>query len=233
MSERQRLFDRWARAYDAAVRSDEGFPFAGYERVLGEIVRLAEVKSRMHVLDLGTGTGNLAARFTTRGCRVVGIDFSSEMLAAARCKVPDARFVRVDLRSDLEPLRGLRFDRIVSAYVLHEFDLATKISLLVRFTRDHLANGGRMVIGDIAFPTAKEREEAHRRWSARWDEEEHYWAADEAIAACERAGLHARYVQISSCGGVFVIWRVNSRPHKKTLVKEYKKNDLPSRVWLA
>ncbi len=201
--DRRRLFDRWAGSYDNEVRSDAGFPFAGYDRVLEEIVHLAIAKPGMRVLDLGTGTGNLAARFTALGCEVLGIDFSLKMLAAARRKVPVARFVRGDLLGDWEFLRGESFDLIVSAYVLHEFDLPTKISLLVRLTRDRLAKGGRIIIGDIAFPTIKGREEAHRRWAAEWDEEEHYWAADETIIACEEAGLHTRYVQVSSCGGVF------------------------------
>jgi hypothetical protein len=39
----------------------------------------------------------------------------------------------------------------------------------------------------------------------KWDEDEHYWAADETISACEQAGLRATYQQVSSCGGVFAI----------------------------
>jgi len=203
--DRRRLFDRWAGSYDNEVRSDAGFPFAGYDHVLEEIVRLADVESGMRVLDLGTGTGNLAARFAALGCEVLGIDFSPKMLAAAQRKVPDARFVYSGLTNRLDFLHGKRFNLIVSAYVFHEFDLSTKISILTRLSRDRLTKRGRMVIGDIAFPTVKGREEAHRRWAAQWDEEEHYWAADEAIVACEEAGLHVRYVQVSSCGGVFSI----------------------------
>ena len=200
---RRHLFDKWAGSYDDAVQSDAGFPFAGYDHVLGEIVRLAAAEPGMRVLDLGTGTGNLAARFAAFGCSVIGVDFSSEMLAAARKKVPDAQFVRGDLTGGLDLLGDEQFDLIVSTYVFHEFDLSTKVSILRRFVRDHLTERKRIIIGDIAFPTVKEREEAHRRWAAQWDEEEHYWAADEAIAACEKAGLHARYVQVSCCGGVF------------------------------
>ncbi len=226
-SDRRRLFDRWAGTYDDAVRSAAGFPFAGYDRVLNEIVLLADAGPGMRVLDLGTGTGNLAARFTALGCEVVGIDFSPGMLAAARRKVPEARFVRADLRGDPESLRGHRFDRIVSAYVFHEFDLATKTSLLGRLACDRLTEQGVIIIGDIAFPTVKGREEAHRRWAAEWDEEEHYWAADEAVAACTKAGLHVQYVQVSSCGGVFVIHKI-----KPTPMGNYKKNDLPSPMWM-
>jgi hypothetical protein len=38
-----------------------------------------------------------------------------------------------------------------------------------------------------------------------WDEEEHYWAADEVVGACKDAGLQVSYKQVSSCGGVLVI----------------------------
>jgi hypothetical protein len=61
-----------------------------------------------------------------------------------------------------------------------------------------------MVIGDIAFPTIQAREEAHNRLGHLWDEEEFYWAADEAKEAFAREGLAVGYVQISACGGVFV-----------------------------
>jgi len=202
---RRHLFDKWAGSYDDAVQSDAGFPFAGYERVLGKIVRLAAAEPGMRVLDLGTGTGNLAARFAAFGCTVIGVDFSIEMLAAARRKVPAAPFIRGDLTGGLTFLGGERFDLIVSAYVFQEFDLPTKVSVLGRLARDRLTERKRIIIGDIAFPMVKEREEAHRRWTAQWDEEEDYWAVDEAIAACEKAGLHARYVQISCCGGVLSI----------------------------
>ena len=127
------------------------------------------------------------------------------MLAEARAKVPQATFVQADLMGDWPAELDRRFDRIVSAYVLHEFDLATKVSFLCKSAQHHLAHGGRIVIGDVAFPTVIARKEAHKRWARLWDEGEHYWAADEALAACERAGLRARYTQVSSCGGVFVI----------------------------
>jgi putative AdoMet-dependent methyltransferase len=133
-----------------------------------------------------------------------GVDFSSEMLALARAKPPQVRLVQADLLGCWPAELG-RFDCIVLAYVLHEFDLTEKISLLRRLADHHLAEHGRIVIGDIAFPTVQARKQAHQRWVDQWDEDEHYWAADEAIAACERAGLDAAYTQVSSCGGAFVI----------------------------
>ena len=203
--ERSHLFDRWAARYDESVRSTDVFPFDGYDRVLDRIVELSSVQPGMLILDLGTGTGNLAERFVTLGCTVWGVDSSSKMLAEARAKLPQARFIKADLMNDWPAALNQRFDRIVSAYVLHEFDLFTKVGLLERLTRNHLAERGCIVIGDIAFPNAQARAQAHKRWARLWDEEEHYWAADEAIEACTSAGLHLTYKQISSCGGVFVI----------------------------
>jgi hypothetical protein len=98
----------------------------------------------------------------------------------------------------------LPFDRVVSAYVLHEFDLATKVTLLWRVASQCLTVNGNILVADIAFPTAVTRSAASQRWADKWDEDEYYWAADEAISACERAGLQATYKQVSSCGGVFV-----------------------------
>ena len=181
--DRSQLFDDWAGHYERSVRSTSSFPFDGYEQVLDEIVRLAAVQSHMSVLDLGIGTGNLAKRFVALGCAVCGMDFSPKMLAEARVKLPQVRLIEVDLLGDWPVSLDHRFDRIVSACF----------------------NDWHMIIGDISFPTVQAREEAHQRWLRIWDEQEHYWAADEATTACEKAGLHLRYTQVSSCGGTFVI----------------------------
>jgi len=73
--DRVQLFDAWADDYDSAVLSaDHPFPFAGYQAVLDEIVNQSQVQPAMTVLDLGTGTGNLAAQFLAQGCQVWGMD---------------------------------------------------------------------------------------------------------------------------------------------------------------
>ncbi|WP_457629662.1 class I SAM-dependent methyltransferase [Oceanithermus sp.] len=73
---RDGLFDTWAENYDDDIASNGGaFPFDGYRDVLDEVLTLADVEPGMRVLDLGIGTGNLAARFVRQGCNVWGIDF--------------------------------------------------------------------------------------------------------------------------------------------------------------
>ena len=125
-------------------------------------------------------------------------------------KLPQAALVQADLLSDWPTELDHRFDRIVSSYVLHEFDLSTKMKLLQKLTGRHLAAKGRIVVGDIAFPTSAARDQARRKWADLWDEEEYYWAADEVADICESAGLQVTYKQISSCGGVFIVEPVGS-----------------------
>jgi len=206
-TDRMLLFDRWAENYDATIAPTH-FPFDGYDQVLEEVVGLAEVTPHMQVLDLGIGTGNLAVRFIEAGCAVWGIDFSVEMLTKAQAKLPHTVLVQADLRD--WPMKLQRpFDRVVSAYVFHEFDLETKVRLLHRIAGHHLTAGGRIVVADIAFPSVEDRTRASQQWTDSWDADEFYWAADEASAACARVGLHVTYKQVSSCGGVFTFINTN------------------------
>jgi putative AdoMet-dependent methyltransferase len=202
--DRTQLFDRWAEYYDATLAPTR-FPFDAYDQVLDEVVKSAEVTPHMQVLDLGTGTGNLAVRFVQAGCAVWGLDFSSEMLARARAKLPHAVLVQANVLGDWPVELQRPFDRAVSSYVLHEFDLETKVKLLHRIAKHHLATGGRIVVADIAFPNVEARTQAAQKWSDCWDADEFYWAADEASVACARVGLQVTYKQVSSCGGVFTL----------------------------
>ena len=159
----------------------------------------------MMVLDLGVGTGNLMARLLDVGCSVCGIDLSLEMLAKARPKIPRARLICADLVGGWPMVPSRSFDRIASAYLFHGFDLGTKMRLVGRLVYENLSIGGRMIIGDIAVGTVHARDEAHTRWAGLWDEDEYYWAADEAAAAWAEANLQATYTQVADCAGVFAV----------------------------
>ncbi|MFH1144166.1 MAG: methyltransferase domain-containing protein [Candidatus Eisenbacteria bacterium] len=200
-------FDEWADRYDGSVRRLEGYPFEGYDRVLEQIVHLAAPRATHHILDLGIGTGNLAARFAVLGCRISGIDFSVRMLAVAANKVPGARLARADIRGPWPPEFSGPYDRIVSAYTFHHLDLSAKVRLLVRLFDVHLVAGGCIVVGDVCFPTPAALREERARVREAWDESEHYWVATETVVACTQAGLQAEHSQISRCAGVCVFRR--------------------------
>jgi putative AdoMet-dependent methyltransferase len=202
-SEDAREFDDWADRYDESVRSRDDFPFHGYENVLSRVVNTAAAEPSNWILDLGIGTGNLAKHFVDLGCQVWGIDFSQEMLSQAKAKLPEVHLTQANLLDSWPKEISHRFDRIVSAYVFHHFDLAEKVKLLVRVGRDHCAVAGRIVVADISFPTSDALAQARIKWREYWDEE-HYWVANEAILACEEAGFSVWYEQLVEFAGVFV-----------------------------
>ena len=89
------------------------------------------------VLDLGCGDGTLTAAIAASGARVIGIDSSPEMLAAARTRGLDVRLMSAE-RLELEE----RFDAVFSNAVLHWVtDLDGAVERIAR----HLKPGGRFV----------------------------------------------------------------------------------------
>jgi putative AdoMet-dependent methyltransferase len=185
-------------------RWSDGFPFKGYEEVLSRIVELADPKPGMRILDVGTGTGALAQRFLDFDCEIWGLDYSKKMLEKAEEKMPSCRFIQLDIRSEWPPgLTG--FDRVVSAYALHHLNLEGKIEVIQRMLSDLITDSGRLVIGDVSYPTFAARAEARRELLDVWDDSEYYWAADVIKNMMGGQGAHIVYEQISSCAGVYLI----------------------------
>jgi SAM-dependent methyltransferase len=103
-----------------------------------------------HLLELGTGTGETATHVLAAhpGARLVGIDASEAMLAAARVRLPDAD-LRVARLQD--PLPDGVFDLVFSALAVHHLDGPEKRDLFARIALV-LAPGGRFVLGDLIVP---------------------------------------------------------------------------------
>jgi putative AdoMet-dependent methyltransferase len=197
-------FDEWAETYDRDVAVQDTFPFAGYERALATVVQWAAPQRGMAVLDVGTGTGNLALRFAKAGCELWCTDFSPAMLARAREKLPAARLMLHDLEAHWPPELDRRFDRIVSAYVFHHFTLRRKIELVKDLALQHLAPAGKLILADLSFPDGARLRAFARSVGEQWEDEE-YWIADESMHAIADAGLKVEYVQVSECAGVYCI----------------------------
>jgi trans-aconitate methyltransferase len=58
-----------------------------------EVVKLLAPEPGERILDLGCGTGELSNEIAGQGAKVIGLDYSSEMIAKAKVKYPALNFV--------------------------------------------------------------------------------------------------------------------------------------------
>jgi len=128
---------------------------------LGRIDRIKhEVASRWvepghHVLEVGCGTGTLAALMCARGAKVVGIDISEEMLVEARKNVPETELIHMTA-TEIDRLGTSRFDRIVATLSFSELS-EDELDLVLHLSSGLLKPGGKLVVADEVPP--------RRRWA--------------------------------------------------------------------
>lgn len=196
-------------AYDRSIRQF----IPGYEE---GIARAAELVARARpgrVLDLGAGTGALAAAMLAREGvgEVALIDVDGEMLAQAR--------VRLAAFGDRATFREQSFDAalpgcdaVAASLALHHVPtMARKMALYARI-HAALKPGGVFVNADVTMPAdAKLQEAAYERWArhlvasgieqrrarehfAEWADEDTYFPLDEELAALREVGFEAECV---------------------------------------
>lgn len=141
------MFDRIARVYDRM----NAIMTAGMDRRWRErAADLANVTAGDRVLDVATGTGDLAIELRGRvgdSGEVVGLDFSEGMLELAREKAPGIRF---DQGSALDlPYADGEFAAATVGFGARNFsDLGAGLAEMRRVVRP----GGRVVVLEITTP---------------------------------------------------------------------------------
>ena len=199
-------FDLWADGYDADVGisdDDNEYPFAGYKNILGSIYSTIMSKKNATVLDIGFGTGTLANKLYKNSCTLYGQDFSSRMVEIALEKMPNAHLYQGDFAQGLvEPLQSLSYDFIVATYSIHHLTDEQKIVFL-KDLLNHLNDGGKILIGDVAFETREEFDAVREEVGNEWDEEEFYCIAEELKT--EFPSLN--FEKITFCSGILTLSR--------------------------
>jgi demethylmenaquinone methyltransferase/2-methoxy-6-polyprenyl-1,4-benzoquinol methylase len=156
------MFDRIAGPYDAMnTLMTAGLHHSWRRRA----VELAGVGAGSRVLDVATGTGDLAialSRAVAPDGEVVGCDFSEPMLARARRKAPELRFEWADAL--VLPYASASFDAATVGFGARNFaDLGRGIAEMARVVRP----GGRVVILEITRPRREPLASFYRAWFDR------------------------------------------------------------------
>jgi demethylmenaquinone methyltransferase/2-methoxy-6-polyprenyl-1,4-benzoquinol methylase len=122
------------------------------------LVSRIDVGPRQTVLDVSTGTGAVARDLIAeKGCTVVGLDQSPEMLAEARRRLPDDVKL-IEGRAEQLPFPDATFDALTFTYLLRYVDdPATTLRELTRVVRP----GGTIAGLEFAVP--------HGLWRPLWE----------------------------------------------------------------
>lgn len=196
--------------YDERIRTF--IPF--YEEMLDIATEALPLSARM-IVDLGTGTGALAARCIERLARahVIGIDSDTGILAAAAGRLQHratficSSFTRCSIPS---------CDAVVASFALHH--IRTRVAKLALYRRVHRAlghNGVFLTVDCHPATDTKLAAEQHKKWKAHleqfynkgqatallkaWSREDSYMPLNIEMALIREAGMTAE-----------VLWRKDS-----------------------
>jgi demethylmenaquinone methyltransferase/2-methoxy-6-polyprenyl-1,4-benzoquinol methylase len=141
----QNMFTRIAKRYDLMNRLMTGGQDVRWRK---QVIQLARLRNNARLLDLGTGTGDLAREATAQfpQAKVIAADFTLEMMRVGQKRGP-LNFSSADaLRL---PFQDRSFEAVVSGFLMRNvIDLQKAIQEQYRV----LNKGGRMVILDTTRP---------------------------------------------------------------------------------
>jgi tRNA (cmo5U34)-methyltransferase len=139
-------------SYPTEIREE----IARYDELQDRVVEATKDLSLDTILELGTGSGETASILLALhpAARLLGVDSSRQMLAAAREALPADR-VELRLAQLEDPLPAGPFDLVVSALTVHHLSAQEKADLFRRVAAV-LRPGGRFVLGDVVVPDRPE-----------------------------------------------------------------------------
>ena len=149
----EQMFDTISENYDGLNRV---ISFGADVRWRKKVIALVSAKDPESLLDIATGTGDLAIQFAEKTDidRVVGLDLSEGMLSVARKKAAKSKFQErlefIQGDSEALPFDDGTFDAITVSFGIRNFeDLEQGLSEI----RRTLSPGGQLVILETSVPT--------------------------------------------------------------------------------
>lgn len=145
------LFERWAESYDDTVSGHDieyKAVFEHYEKILSEVA----IRSHGHVVEFGSGTGNLTERLLKRGLTVTAFEPSPSMRKIAidklgeRVDIKEGDFLNFQLDKDV--------DTIVSSYAFHHLTDVEKREAIEAYSH-LLQTGGKIVFADTMYESVE------------------------------------------------------------------------------
>lgn len=145
----RRFFRRWAPFYDLFTRS------VGW--VYDAAVRRLDARPGTTILDICSGTGEIALRCARAGAAVHAVDITPDMIGRARSKtlsrpdlVPRLRFELADARE--LPFLDAAVDVAVLSFALHDMPRPVRLEVLREARR---VTARRLVVLDYELPKAR------------------------------------------------------------------------------
>jgi demethylmenaquinone methyltransferase/2-methoxy-6-polyprenyl-1,4-benzoquinol methylase len=211
------MFDRISGVYDLMNQVMTAGLHHAWRRRAADLALAGASGDGREVLDVATGTGDLAIELARRGAEVIGSDFSEQMLVHAREKAPQITW---EWANAMElPYADDRFAAATVGFGARNFsDLERGIGEMARVVRP----GGRVVVLEITTPTRPPLATFFRVWfdhvvpalgkvagdSAAYEylpnSVKRFPAPDGLAAVMDRAGLHdIRW--ILTAGGIIAL----------------------------
>lgn len=144
----QDMFSRIAKRYDLMNRLMTAGQDTGWRR---EVIRRTGIGANGHLLDLGTGTGDLAREALRQapGCTPVAADFTLDMMRVGKARSPNLGLNWTGANALRLPFHSETFEAVVSGFLLRNVtDLSVSLSEQLRV----LKPGGNMVALDTTRP---------------------------------------------------------------------------------
>lgn len=137
----QEGYDRWAKTYDEEDNPLIAIEESVFHKLLGDV-------SDQRVLELGCGTGRHTKHMIKNGAEVTAIDFSTQMLLAAKKQIGDGdkvKFIHHNLENKL-PFADETFDLVASSLVLEHIK---EIDYFFCEAQRVVKNGGRLIFSTM------------------------------------------------------------------------------------